>query len=128
VLDIPGFPFTDILEPHSIDDLMDFFDAHPQGEERAHAHIKIGVFSPLHRLLAKIVLHNLWSQARRSELVLKNARLLYAIVMRIPLCLWKHIMHTLLEIRDERNTSLSFACLITQICLRFVTDIYDLET
>jgi hypothetical protein len=41
VLNIPGFPFINILEPHSMDDLIDFFDAHPQGEERAHAHIKI---------------------------------------------------------------------------------------
>jgi len=125
MLDITGFPFTDIIEPPSIDDLMDFFDGHPQGEERAHPHIKIGAFFPPYRLLAKIVLHNLWPKARLSELVLKKARLLYAIVMRMMFCFCNHIMHTLLETRDERNTNLSFACLITQICLRYVTDIVD---
>jgi hypothetical protein len=31
----------------------------------------------------------------------------------------------MLEVRDETNTSLSFGCLITHICLQFVTDISD---
>jgi len=33
----------------------------------------------------------------------------------------------MLEVRDEKNTSLSFGCLITQICLQVVTDILDSE-
>jgi len=33
----------------------------------------------------------------------------------------------MLEVRDEKNTSLSFGCLITKICLQVVTDISDLE-
>jgi hypothetical protein len=36
-------------------------------------------------------------------------------------------MHTMLEMRDEHSTGLLFACLITKICLRFVTDITDTE-
>jgi hypothetical protein len=52
---------------------------------------------------------------------------LYAIMMRTPFCLYKHILHTMLELWDEKNTSLSFGCLITQICLQVVTDISDSE-
>jgi len=33
----------------------------------------------------------------------------------------------MLEVCDETNTNLSFGCLITQICLQFVTDISDFE-
>jgi len=33
----------------------------------------------------------------------------------------------MLEVRDEKNTSLYFGCLITQICLRVVPDISDSE-
>jgi hypothetical protein len=33
----------------------------------------------------------------------------------------------MLEVRDETNTSPSFGCLITHICLQFVTDIFDSE-
>jgi hypothetical protein len=33
----------------------------------------------------------------------------------------------MLDVRDENNTNLSFGCLITQICLQFVTDISDSE-
>jgi hypothetical protein len=33
----------------------------------------------------------------------------------------------MLEVRDETNISLSFECLITHICLQFVTDVFDFE-
>lgn len=69
MLAISASPFPDILEPLSLEPLRDFFHAHQQGNERAHAHIKIGAFSPAHRLLAKIVLHNIWPTFRRSEVV-----------------------------------------------------------
>jgi hypothetical protein len=81
----------------------------------------------MHRFLAKVVVTNLWPQARRSELTLKKANLLYAIVMQTPFCLCKHILHTMVEVRDEKNTSLSFGCLITQIYLQVVKDISNSE-
>jgi hypothetical protein len=93
VLPISANPFNEVLEPSTLDQLWDFFHAHPQGEERALAHIKIGAFSPPHHLLAKIVQHNLWPTVRRSELVLKRAQFVYAIVMRLPFCLCKHPQH-----------------------------------
>jgi hypothetical protein len=79
----------------------------------------------MHWFLVKVVVTNLWPQARRSELTLKKATLLYAIVMWTPFCLCKHILHTMLEVRNEKNTSLSFGCLITQIYLQVVTNISD---
>jgi hypothetical protein len=81
----------------------------------------------MHRFLTKVVVTNLWPQARRSELTLKKATLLYVIMMQTPFFLCKYILHTILEVRDEKNTSLSFGCLITQICLQVVTDISDFE-
>jgi hypothetical protein len=44
---------------------------------------------------------------------LKKAQFVYAIHLRLPLCLCKHI----LEACDERNTGLPFGCLLTQIIL-----------
>jgi hypothetical protein len=64
VLNIEGVSFTGGMDPPSMDDLMVFFDAHPQGDERADQHIKIGAFSSHNCLLAKIFLHNLWPTAR----------------------------------------------------------------
>jgi len=123
VLTISANPFTEVLERPSLEQLRDLFNAHPQGDERAHAHIKISAFSPPHRLLAKIGLHNLWPTARRSELVLKRARFLYPLVMRMPFCLCKHILNIMLEMRDNHSTGLPSTCLVTKICLQFVTDI-----
>jgi hypothetical protein len=117
VLPVPGVPFPPAVEAPSIDFLHDFFGTRPQREDKSHSQINIGAFTPMHRFLEKVVVTNLWPQACRSELTLKKATLLYAIVMRTPFCLCKHILHTMLEVRDETNTSLSFGCLITQICL-----------
>jgi hypothetical protein len=76
------------------------------------------------RLLAKIVVHNLWPTARRSELVLKMAQFLFALCMRMPFCLCKHILNLMLEMRDEHSTGLPFACLITKLIVQPGIDIF----
>jgi hypothetical protein len=45
----------------------------PQGEELATS-IRIGALSAPHRILAKIVQHNLWPVIRRNDLILKRAQ------------------------------------------------------
>jgi hypothetical protein len=117
VLELPGSPYNEVVLPPSMDDLPEFFNAVPQGEERATT-IRIGALSPSHRLLAKIVQHNLWPVVRRSDLILKKAQFIYAIHLRLPFCLCKHMLGVILEARDEGNTSLSFGCLLTQIILQ----------
>jgi hypothetical protein len=126
ILPVSGVPFPAGDEAPSIDFLHDFFGTRPQREDKSHSQINIGAFAPMHRFLAKVVT-NLWPQARRSELTLKKATILYAIVMQTPFCLCKHILHTMLEVQDEKNTNLSFGCLITQICLQVMTDISNSE-
>jgi hypothetical protein len=127
VLPVPGVPFPTGVEKPNMDYLLDFFGTRPQGEEKSHSQIIIGAFAPMYQFLAKIVMTNFWPHAHRNELTLKKATFLYAIVMRTPFYLCKHILHTMLEVHDESNTSLSFGCLITHICLQFVTNIFDSE-
>jgi len=100
VLQISGSPYNDVS----------------QGEECTTT-IRIGALSPAHRMLAKIVQHNLWPVVRRSDLILKKAQFIYAIHLRLPFCLCKHISGVILEARDEGNTGLPFGCLLTQIIL-----------
>jgi hypothetical protein len=100
-----------------LDDLRDFFHAVPQGEERATT-IRIGALFSLHCMLAKIVQHNLWPVVRRSDMILKRAHFVYAICLRLPFCLCKHILGVILEARDEGNTGLPFGYLLTQIILQ----------
>jgi hypothetical protein len=116
VLDLPGSPYNEVVLPPSMDDLREFFHTVPQGEERATT-IRIGALSLFHRLLAKIVQHNLWPVVRPSDLILKKAQFVYAIHLRLPFCLCKHIMSVMLEARDEGNTDLPFGYLLTQIIL-----------
>jgi hypothetical protein len=100
-----------------LDDLREFFHVVPQGEDRATT-IRIGSFSPLHRMLAKIVQHNPCPTICRSDLIQKRAQFLYAIIMRLPFCLCKHILNITLEARDENTTRLPFGRLITQIIMQ----------
>jgi hypothetical protein len=121
MLPVLGVPFPDGVEAPSMDHLLDFFGARPQGRRNPTLRSVLVLLPPMHRFLAKIVVTNFWPQARRSVLTLKKATLW------TPFCLCKHILHTMLEVHDETNTSLSFGCLITHIRLQFVTDIYDSE-
>jgi hypothetical protein len=97
------------------------FQVDPQVNNSAQ--IRIGAFSPPHCLLAKIVQHNLWPTVCRSELILKRAQFLYAIVMRMPFCLCKHVLNRMLEMRDDHSIGLPFACLVTKIILQSELDI-----
>jgi hypothetical protein len=78
ILELPGSPYNEVVLPPSMSDLRELFHAVPQGEERATI-IWIGALSPSHRLLTKIVQHNLWPVVRRSDLILKKAQFVYAI-------------------------------------------------
>jgi hypothetical protein len=100
-----------------MEDLREFFHAVQQGEERATA-IRIGALFAPHHMLAKIVQHNLWPLVRRNDLILKRTQFVYAIHLRLPFCLCKHILGVILEASDESNTGLPFGCLLTQIILQ----------
>jgi hypothetical protein len=65
--------------------------------------------------------------AQRSDQVYKRERFFYALIQWIPFCLYKHIVLTMLEMRDEHLASLPFACLVTRICLQVVPDIPTME-
>jgi hypothetical protein len=72
VLPISASPFNEVVVAPSLDDLREFFHAIPQGDERATT-IRISALSPPHRMLAKIIQHNLWPLVRMSDLILKRA-------------------------------------------------------
>jgi hypothetical protein len=72
VLELSGSPYNEVVLPPSMDDFREFFHAVSQGEEHPTT-IRIGALSRFHRLLAKLVQHNLWPVARRSDLILKKA-------------------------------------------------------
>lgn len=72
VLQISASPFNEVLLAPSLDELREFFHAVPQDEERAST-IRIAALSPSHRMMAKIVQHNLWPIVRCSDLILKRA-------------------------------------------------------
>jgi hypothetical protein len=68
-------------------------------------------------MLAKIIQQNIWPVARRSDLILKPTQFVYAVHLRLPFYLCKHILGVILEVRDEGNAGLPFGCLLTQIIL-----------
>jgi hypothetical protein len=117
VLKISASPYNEVVLPPSLDDLREFFSAIPHGEERSTT-IRIGALSSTHRMLAKTVQQNIWPVARRSDLILKRAQFVYAIHLRLPFCLRKHILGVILEARDESTAGLPFGCLLTQIILQ----------
>jgi len=114
VLQQSANPYNEVVLPPSLDDLKEFFQAVPQGEE-CDTSIRIGALIAPLCMLAKIVQHNLWPVVRRSDLILKRAQFVYAISLRLPFCLCKHILGVILEACDESNIDLPFGCLLAQI-------------
>jgi len=49
---------------------------------------------------------------------LERAQFVYAIHLRLPFCLCKHILGVILKARDEGNTGIPFGFLLTQIILQ----------
>jgi hypothetical protein len=62
ILPVSGVSFPD--ESPSIEFLHDFFGTRPQREDKSHSQINISAFAPMHQFLAKVVVTNLWPQAR----------------------------------------------------------------
>jgi len=112
VLEISASPYNEVVLPLSLDDLREFFHAIPQGEERSTS-IRIGALSPSHSILDKIIQQNIWPVARRSDLILKRVQFVYAVHLRLPFFLCKHILDVMMEARDEGNAGLPFGCLLT---------------
>jgi hypothetical protein len=74
-----SFPYS--VDPPSIEHLRMCFD--PQGHhvwEEDMQEVKIGWLNSPHRLLAWIVLQNLWPLVKHSTLTICRARFLYAII------------------------------------------------
>lgn len=117
VLQISASPYNEVVLPSYLDDLREFFHVVPQGEERATT-IRIDALFAPHRMLAKIVQHNLWHVVRHNDLILKRAQFVYAICLRLPFYLCKHILRIILEACDESNTGLPFGFLLTHIILQ----------
>jgi len=117
VLDLPASLFNEVVLPPSMDKLWEFFHMAPQ-DEGHQTSIKIGALGPAHRMLAKIVQHNLWPVTRPSDLILKKAQFVYVVHVRLPFCLCKHVLGVMLETRDESTAGLPFGCLLTQIILQ----------
>jgi hypothetical protein len=117
VLDISASPYNEVVLPPSLDDLREFFNAITLGEESPTS-IKIGALSHSHYMLAKIIQQIIWHVARHSDLILKRAQFVYAIHLRLPFCLCRHILGVMLEACDESNIGLPFGCLLTQIILQ----------
>jgi hypothetical protein len=73
VLQLLANPYNEVVLPLSLNDLKEFFQAVPQGEKHATT-IKIGALSASHRILSKIILHNIWPVTRHSDLILKKVQ------------------------------------------------------
>jgi hypothetical protein len=73
------------------------------------------------------VLHNLWPLGRRSGLVLKRARLVYALIQNVRFCMCKFLLHVMIDMFDDHRCGLPFGCLVMRICQRYVPHIPLIE-
>jgi hypothetical protein len=85
--------------------------------------IPIGWLQSHHLLLSRIMMHNLWPLSRNSNITIRRAKFLYAIIKRVPFGLCKHIVQTMMEMLEEHQMGLPYGCLVTRICMQVLQDI-----
>jgi len=61
-----------------------------------------------YRLLAKIVLTNLWPIARHTELTIERAQFIYAIMVNVPIDLTTHFIDVIHKALCDKKSSFSF--------------------
>jgi hypothetical protein len=61
-----------------------------------------------YRLLAKIVLTNLWPIARHTELTIEKAQFMYAIVVNIPIDLATYFIDVIQKALCDKESSFPF--------------------
>jgi len=116
--------FPRFCGPPSIEDLQMYFDPHrTQVWTEDMKNIPIGWLQSPHRLLARIMLQNLWPLSRNSNLTIRRAKFLYAIIQRVSFYLCKHIVTSMIEMQEESRMGLPYGCLVTSIVQRFVSNI-----
>jgi hypothetical protein len=90
------------MDPLSNEDSRLLFD--PQGARDWNEDMKnipIGWLQSPHQVLAHIRMQNLWPLSRNMNLTIKRAKFLYAIIHRVPFCLCKNIVMTMMEMQEE---------------------------
>lgn len=66
------------------------------------------------------MLHNLWPQGRRNGIVLKRARVVYALIQNVQFYMCKFLLHVMIDMFDENSYGLPFGCLVKRNWQRFV--------
>jgi hypothetical protein len=115
-------PFPDSVDPPTWEDKQMCFDPRKTILEWSNnmKSILMGWLQSHHKLLARIMLQNLWPLSYNNNLTLRRARFLYAIIRRIPFCMCKHIVWTMIKMQEDSSVALPYGCLITRICQNFI--------
>jgi hypothetical protein len=77
------------------------------------SHFFLGHMPNPMRLLAKIILNNMWHINRHIDISLDKARFIYVLIKGHSVDLPSLIIYIIHDISQENNTYLPFGCLIT---------------
>lgn len=109
-------PFSDIDTHPTKAEIM--ASLNPGGDlewEEQKTKIPISYLRGPEKLLARIVMQNMWPISRNSEVTIDRAKMIYAIINRVPFCLCTHMVMTMIELYDDHAIALPFGGLITKI-------------
>jgi len=119
-----GSPSPDSMTPPSREELMSCFD--PRGGniwEKIMKSIPIGFLQSPQHLLARIVMQNIWPISRHSDVSLNRACMIFTIINRIPFCMCKHMIMTMIEMQEDIQIVLPYGGLIMKILKKKLTNI-----
>jgi len=121
------FPYSTASPPKA--KLMACFDPTEEHEWKEHKkRIPISFFQSPQRLLARIVLQNIWPISCNADVPLDRAWLIFAIINEIPFCMCKHIVMVMIEMHLDNQIALPFRGFITKILKKKLPNIPATES
>jgi len=81
----------------------------------------------LYRVLAKIILTNLWPIGRYIELTIEKAQLMYVTTIDVPIDLATHFIDVIQKATTKKEVSLPFGGLISRVAIMAIVPLHDNE-
>lgn len=121
IISDPGYPFRFLEFPTKFD-MYEVF--RPPGTHRSWHDtmnvLPIGHLSQPVKLLARIMLNNIYPLDHHSDLGLPRAQFLYALLTDMSIDFTSFALNLMNDTFNEKNTSLPFGSLISRICETFI--------
>ncbi|GLT53871.1 hypothetical protein SLA2020_271100 [Shorea laevis] len=123
----PGYPFSNPDLPSKVTMMTKFASADGPVWNEHENFVPLARFTPAMRLLARIILQNLWPRNGHTKMDVERAKFMFAIVDGVPIDFCTRAIVVMIEAFHDKTTFLPYAYLISKLVEHKEISIPDFE-